>query len=50
MKQEERLVLEEKVREKVPVIVKRREIVIEENKPERQADKSSTIPRRWHVQ
>jgi hypothetical protein len=49
MMQEEKLAVEEKVREKVPVIVKRREIVIEENKPERQKDKSPAIPHRWRV-
>ena len=50
MEQEIKMAVEEKVREKVPVIVKRREIVIEENKPEKQTDRSVTIPRRWRVQ
>lgn len=42
--------VEEKVREKVPVLIKRREITIEENKPEKQTEKAPVIPRRWRVQ
>jgi hypothetical protein len=49
-RKEKKMPVKENVREKVPVIVKRREIAIEENKPEKQTDKSYIIPRRWRVQ